>query len=348
MQSVFKQFGAKDTNSFNKRFENSIWKLTFFYVITLSVILFLSSSVLYSAFNTRVSHRYKELPSLINTRDQDSLRQISPTQEELQEDLVESLILVNGILLFVGAVMSYWLAKKTLNPLKESYENQKRFIANVSHELRTPLSILKIDLENRLHSQSISSVEIDAAKSHLEEVDRMSSLVEDLLVLSRLNEEGRVVPKNISLIDLNNLLKSSINNLTPLAKTHHVSLDLDKGDNNINIETDESLLNKIFNNLIKNAILYNKKGGEVIISTNTENKNAVIKIKDTGIGIPQNDLSKVFERFYRVDKSRSRQTGGTGLGLSIVESSIKSLGGEIQIESQSNIGTIVTVKLPFK
>lgn len=348
MRSAFKLFGAKDTSSFNKRFERSLWKLTFLYVVTLFVILFLSSGVLYSAFNTRVSHRYEEFSPLTDTDDQVFSRQTSPTQKELQEDLVESLILVNGILLLLGAIMSYWLAQKTLYPLKESYENQKRFIADVSHELRTPLSILKIDLENKLHSQNLLPNDINGAKSHLEEVNRMSGLVEDLLVLSRLNEEGRVAPKNINLIELNSVLKNSINHLTPLATEHHVSIKLEYETNNINIETDEHLLNKVINNLLKNAILYNKPNGEVLISSQTESKYVIIKIQDTGIGIPVSDLNKIFERFYRVDKSRSRQTGGSGLGLSIVESSIKTLGGEIQIESKNNVGTTITVKLPVK
>jgi len=348
MRSVSEQFGAKDINSFNKRFKYSLRKLTFLYVITLSVILFLSSSILYSAFNSRVSDRYRGFSEDIDTVTENFPRQFSPTQEELQEDLVESLMLVNGILLLVGAVMSYWLAQKTLNPLKESYENQKRFIADVSHELRTPLSILKIDLENKIYSKNRPHGDIEGIKSNIEEVDRMSKLVDDLLVLSRLNEEGINTQKIIGEVDISSLLKNSVNRLVPLAAEHHVSIKLEEKNNNINIKTDENLLNKIITNLVKNAILYNKPEGEVRINANIENKNLIIKIQDTGIGIPKNDLNRIFERFYRIDKSRSRQTGGSGLGLSIVESSIKTLGGEIKIESKIGTGTIITVRLPVK
>lgn len=348
MQNASKQFGAKDIGSFNKRFEKSLWKLTFLYVSVLFIILFLSSSVLYSFFSIKLGHRYRDFHPVVEGQIPFQNFPTPPTQEDLQGDLILSLIFVNGILLIGAGFLSYWLALVTLRPLKETFENQRAFLADASHELRTPLSILKIDIENKLSSPNLKREDIEGLKSNLEEVDRMSKLVSDLLTLSRLNDEKGVLNKEVKSINLNDFLQNIVDRLIPLGIEHKVSLKLSLPKQDITLHTNPDLINQSVTNLIKNGILYNKPSGSVSVSLSKDPKFVLIKITDTGIGISENDLSKIFDRFYRTDKSRSRQTGGSGLGLSIADSSIKHLGGEISIASKVGEGTDVLLKIPLR
>lgn len=348
MQNGLKRFGAKDTDSFNTRFRRSLWKLTFLYVMVLAVILLVSSSVIYTAFSTRLERRYGEFQIVPTNRPGVAILQPSThTRRDVQHELIYALIFVNGILLIVAGVASHGLALITLQPLKESYESQRRFLADASHELRTPVSILKLSLENEITDENTALAQRIRAQSHLEEVDRMSNLVSDLLTLSRLGEqkpreENRIKPVNLSL-----LITGIFERLTPLAKKNSTTLTMQPMKEDITIVSDEEHITTALTNIVKNAIVYNKKGGTVDIQLDTDNSNAIVKVRDSGIGIPPNDLTKIFERFYRTDKSRSRTTGGSGLGLSIVRASIQKIGGTIAIDSTPDHGTTVTVHIPL-
>ncbi len=343
MLSVLKQSGAKATDSFKKHFNRSIIRLTFLYAGTLAIILLISGLVLYSAFSSRIGRRFNIPTPPPGTTQVIILKQ--PTAQEVREDLIASLILVNGLLLIIAGISSYWLAKFTLQPIKDSYERQQRFLGDASHELRTPLSILQIELENELRS-SRSSLHTDELKSKLEEVQRMSKIVNDLLTLSRLDAET-TSSKNINRVALNKTISEIINRIQPLATSHNISLIFKPSDNPILMSLDEELFSHALTNLIQNAIIYNKPNGYVTITTKKENKECVISVIDTGMGISPEDLQNIFERFYRTDKSRSRKTGGTGLGLSIAYSAIDHMNGSVEIESEVGQSTTVIVRLPL-
>lgn len=350
MQNVSRLFGEKDTNSFNDHFRSSLWRLVILYTTVLAAILLISSGVIYSAFSQKLERRYRDFHVIPIGGPGFAILQpppMPPTREEVQAELVYTLFLVNGILLIVAGFSSYWLAHYTLRPLKDAYENQRRFLADASHELRTPLSILKIELENEIANTTTSPENRAKAQGHLEEVDRMSALVSDLLTLSRLHDEGTVRSSEHKTINISAIVRENYERLQPLAKEHNVTIVLQEEKNDITLLSDEKMVASAVVNVIKNAILYNKPQGTVTVSVAGDSNIARIEVADTGIGVAPEDLKNIFKRFFRSDKSRSRKTGGTGLGLPIVQTSIEQLGGTVYIKSTPGQGTIVTLELPL-
>ncbi len=346
MLNALKQSGAKATNSFKKRFDNSLIRMTCFYGATLIVILFISGTVTYSEFSSRIGHRFLGFPPILLVK-QTLMNQ--PTAEDVRQDLVQSLIFVNGILLLLACIFSYWLARRTLQPIKDAYERQRRFLGDASHELRTPLSILHIELENEL-ATTIKSTDREGIESKLEEVKRMTKLVNDLLTLSRLDEDRFEYKQNLKTVDLSVSISNITKRLQPLAESNNLKLIAVSPTESIKATLDEELLSHAVTNFILNAILYNKPEGSVTVSVNLDPKNKgyfVIEVTDTGIGMAPEDLKNIFERFYRADKSRSRRTGGSGLGLSIAQSAIGYMNGTLSIESELHKGTKVLIKLPL-
>ncbi len=342
MHEELKLSGAKDTNSFNKHFRQSILKLTALYVVILAIILLISSSVLYSIFSNKLERRFRSP----NTITFEITRNNLPSPDDVREDLIDLLMRVNGFLLIVAGILSYRLAQITLEPLKKSYERERQFLSDASHELRTPLSILKTEFENELIDTRKNSQAKEKIESNLEEVNRMSNLVSDLLTITRLSETQIDANQLFENINLSQTILKTIERLKTLANENKVSVETSLPEHEIFINSHYTLIDKIFLNCLKNAIIYNKENGTVKVAL-TENKSeALIKIVDTGIGLSKEDSEKIFNRFYRVDDSRSRQTGGSGLGLSIVKSAIDKLGGKISLESKLGAGTTINLTIP--
>ena len=224
----------------------------------------------------------------------------------------------------------------------EAEAARRQFTANVSHELRTPLTTISGYAE-LLENHLVASPE-DAEKflSRIrKEAGRMLTLVEDILRLSQLDEGSlELKPQEV---DLKQLAQETITSLQPKAEQREVTLSV-TGDAPT-VTTDPALLGEILYNLLDNAIKYNRAGGQAEILLDEIGGHARIRVRDTGIGIPKEHQQKVFERFYRVDKSRSKATGGTGLGLSIVKHAAQLLGGELRLESNPGQGTTMTVLL---
>lgn len=353
MLNVLRQSGAKATDSFKKNFNRSIVRLTILYAGTLVIILVISGVILYSAFSNRLGKRFGDFPLPHSDIDREifiinqPFQTNRPIAEEVREDLIESLIFVNGLLLILSGISSYWLARRTLQPIKDSYERQQRFLGDASHELRTPLSILQIELENELIDLKTDSLK-EPVLSKLEEVGRMTKIVNDLLTLSRLDEDTPYTQTNLQRISLQKVILNIVERLQPLAQSHSVTLSALPGKNpDVLITLDQDLFSHALTNFIQNGIIYNKPQGKVEIATVPGNKEVCITITDTGIGIPPDDLKNIFERFYRTDKSRSRKTGGSGLGLSIAYSAIEHMKGTLHIESEVGKSTTVFITLPL-
>lgn len=343
MLSVFKQFGARDTVSLSGQFYRARLWLTAIYVGLLAVVLFLSSSAIYSAFAWRVERRFAPLRG----RGVLVIEERVPTPAEVREDLGQALLLANTILLLVAGVASYWLAGITLRPIQAAYDRQRRFLSDASHELRTPLAILQTDLENDQARPEATAQDKERAESNLEEVQRMSRIVTDLMTLSRLDEDAAPSEPFLRL-PLGKEIAAATEDMQSLADRHHVTLSVAPlPETEIPVATRQHLFLQAFRNVVKNAILYNKENGTVVVSVGTEGAYATVTVTDNGIGIPAKDLERVFDRFYRVDKSRSRATGGSGLGLPIVQSIMKKLGGSVRIVSTEDVGTSVTLLVPI-
>ncbi len=221
---------------------------------------------------------------------------------------------------------------------------RKEFTANVSHELKTPLQNISGCAELLSNGFVSSKEDISKfSKQIYKESKRLMSLIEDIIKLSYLDED-KDEGGDYTSIDLYEACSSVINDLSVVANNGKVSLDVE-GDH-CTINSSPKLLHMIIYNLVDNGIKYNKENGYVKINIKDDLDKAIIKIKDNGIGIPSDSMDRIFERFYRVDKSRSKEVGGTGLGLSIVKHAVKTLNGDIAVTSSIGSGSEFTITLP--
>ncbi len=227
--------------------------------------------------------------------------------------------------------------------LEDAFQHINRFSADASHELRTPLTILQLELEDIAHQPLNSSLE-DRIASALEETNRMSKIVESLLTISRL-DAGDAKLEKVHL-DLGNMATLTVLEMKILAQEKSISLRA-LAESDVYVEGDRSRLQQVIVNLIDNAIKYTREGGAVEILTRKEAGKAVVEIVDNGCGIPRDALPYVFERFYRVDKARSRASGGSGLGLSIVKAICAAHAGDISVSSTEGQGSCFRVELPL-
>jgi heavy metal sensor kinase len=229
-----------------------------------------------------------------------------------------------------------------LERLQQNFELQGRFVGDVAHELRTPLASLRTNLEVVVTNENASLDDYKAMAATQERaLTRLERLVSDLLVLTTAQQ-----PLNPGEVSPGALLEEAIGELQPIAATRGVALHL-LNETDLVVPGDEGLLSRVFYNLIENGIHYTPAGGSVTITVTGREQWAVIKVTDTGIGIAAEDLPHIFERFYRVDASRSRHCGGAGLGLSIVSALVRQHHGEIEVESAPGQGSTFTVLLPL-
>ena len=230
-----------------------------------------------------------------------------------------------------------------MNKLEES---RQEFVSNVSHELKTPITSVKV-LADSLVNQDDVPVEIyrEFMEDIVEEVDRENKIINDLLTLVRLDKKADDV-LNVSTVNVNELLELLLKRLRPLAAKRDIEITYESF-RQVNAEIDEVKLTLALSNLIENAIKYNVDSGWIRIALNADHKYFYVKIADSGVGIPDDCKDHVFERFYRVDKARSRDTGGTGLGLAITKNSIAMHHGSIKLHSTLGEGTTFTVRIPL-
>jgi heavy metal sensor kinase len=237
---------------------------------------------------------------------------------------------------------------KTINAmlarLDRSFQEIRRFTADASHEMRTPLTVIRTETELAFARPLTAEEQQQMLVSVTEECDRLTHLTDQLLLLSREDAGGtRPVRERV---ELTRLVRHVAETMTPLMEAKDLRFEI-AGEIGKDIDGDETRLHQVFINLLDNAIKYTPKGGKIAIQLQREGDMALVRITDTGIGIAPEHQPHVFERFYRVDKARSRAEGGTGLGLSIVRSIVQSHGGEISLSSELGQGTIVVVALPL-
>ncbi len=231
---------------------------------------------------------------------------------------------------------------RTFDSLEKSFTRQRQFVADASHEMRTPLSVILSQSDIMLRKERPSQEYRDALSAVREAAMMMSRMVQKLLALASL--EADKIDLKIEDVDIGGIIHKAVKLLIPLAEQKGISINI-SADEQYLILGDRTTLLELFTNLIDNAIKYNIPHGEINISIRKEMGFIETEIRDTGIGISEGDLDRVFDRFYRVDKSRSRESGGIGLGLSICEEIVKLHGGRIEIKSKVGEGTTVTVYL---
>jgi signal transduction histidine kinase len=255
--------------------------------------------------------------------------------------LVRQLVLASAIGIVLGALASLLMASRSLRPIGRAFQRQREFVADASHELRTPLTLIRTNVEAWLRrSNGTSRV---YAKSIVEEVEQLNRIVSDLTMLALADaKQLRLDPRPI---ELNDVVKGLIVQATPLAEERGVQLrpDLNGG---VRVDADLVRVRQLLLILIDNALTHTPSGGEVSVGLVRQNGRAHVTVTDTGEGIPSADLPHIFERFYRADKARTRESGGTGLGLAIAKWIVDAHKGEIGVRSAEGRGTEVDVSLP--
>ena len=217
-------------------------------------------------------------------------------------------------------------------------------MSNVSHELKTPITSIKV-LADSLNTQEDVPVEVykEFMVDIVSEIDRENKIIEDLLCMVRLDKASATL--NISSVNLNELLELVLKRLKPLAQKKNIEL-LFESFRPVVAQIDEVKITQVISNLVENAIKYNDMDGWVHVSLNADHQFFFVRVEDSGIGIPKESQSRVFERFYSVDKSHSKLMGGTGLGLSIVKHGAMYHKAEIYIESEEGVGTSISIEFP--
>lgn len=224
-------------------------------------------------------------------------------------------------------------------------DSRQEFVSNVSHELKTPLTSMKV-LADSLLGQEDVPVELykEFMSDIAEEIERENKIINDLLSLVKMDKAAGGL--NISVVNINELLEMIMKRLRPIAEKQNIELVLESF-RPVSAEIDEVKLSLALNNLVENAIKYNRKDGWVHVSLNADHKYFFVRVEDSGIGIPEEYLEHIYERFFRVDKSHSREIGGTGLGLAITRNAVLMHRGAIKAHSKEGEGTVFTVRIPL-
>ena len=234
---------------------------------------------------------------------------------------------------------------RMLDKIKVVDDSREEFVANVSHELKTPMASMRVLAEAML---SMDDAPVESYREFMNdivsEIDRENEIINDLLTLVKVDRTNAEL--NISTVNVNELVEHVLKRLNPIAESKGVELIMESF-RPFAAEIDEVKMTLAINNIIENAIKYNHANGSVCVSINADHKYFYITVADTGIGIPKEYIDRVFERFYRVDKARSRETGGTGLGLAITKSIIIMHKGTIKLYSKENEGTTCTIRVPL-
>ncbi|MCR4576352.1 MAG: HAMP domain-containing histidine kinase [Clostridiales bacterium] len=223
--------------------------------------------------------------------------------------------------------------------------SRNSFVSNASHELKTPLATMKIMVQTLLY-QDVPDPAMN--KEFLgdvdKEIDRLNAIVVDLLTLVGMDSGETPIKKEE--LSLSKMLEEDVKRLSPLARERGIQLDISIRDD-LYVSGDEIKLDQVFYNLLDNALKYTPRGKNVLVEVYRSGRQAIVKVKDEGIGIPEDKIPHIFDRFYRVDKARGRETGGTGLGLSIAKQILLAHGGNINVTSVLDKGSVFTVELPL-
>jgi len=333
-------------------FKKARVKLTVWYCIIIMLISGLFSVVIYRGVTAELESRFRFIEVGLGTRGftPPQPQKIPPFFEEhlrvTKRRVLIMLLYINGAILVVSTAAGYFLAGKTLKPIEETLEQQNRFIADASHELRTPLAALKASIEVALRDKKIKKKEaLDVLESNLEDVDSLNTLTNDLLCLSRY-EQGHndLIFEQVNVAEV---IESAYKKIKALAKKKDIKVEIIAED--AYLEADKEALRKLFLILLDNAVKYTPVKGTVLVTAKSEKKYVFVEVKDTGIGIDQENIQHIFERFYRVDQSRSKTNiPGFGLGLSMVKEIVELHRGSINVTSILNKGTTFIIEIPIK
>lgn len=296
-------------------------------IVTL-LLLYILMLVLALVFSRRVSRPYRKLAAAIGAQDygNGTTKEIAVTDFTETSDVSERMNALIGRMRIVD-------------------ESRQEFVSNVSHELKTPLTSMKV-LADSLNSMEGAPVELyqEFMADIGNEIERETKIINDLLSLVKMDKAAATL--DVSAVNMNELIELILKRLRPIAEKQQVELVFESF-RPVVAEVDELKISLAVTNLVENAIKYNEENGWVHVTLNADHRYCFIKVRDSGMGIPEESLDYIFERFYRVDKSHSREIGGTGLGLAITKSVVNMHDGDIRVASILGEGTTFEVRIPL-
>ena len=335
-------------------FHSARLKLTAWYLLIIMFISVSFSVAMYKVLTFELN-RMERMQRLRIERGLSEPRRIIPPEQpfRIDPDLVDEtqnhlqfiLLVINLGILGSSAVAGYFLAGKTLKPIEKAMEEQKRFVADASHEMRTPLTALKTSMEVALRDKRMSLPEAkEVIKSNLEDIDGLKSLSDNLLSLAHYQSNGqKLIFKEL---DIKEVMKNVHRKILPLVKQKGVDVKLEIESQTI--RGDKESLEEMMLIFLDNAVKYTPSGGKITVTAERKGKLLSIKVKDTGIGISRENIPHIFDRFYQVDRSRSKdKVAGFGLGLSLAKKIIEMYKGSVEVVSVLGKGATFTIKLPL-
>lgn len=300
--------------------------------------------------NTIDKHRLQSVTlPIISSDDKQLIGYVRASQslEELDKTLNKlDLGLGGGIIvaLMISGAGGVWLTRQAMQPIEESFERLKQFTADASHELRSPLMAIKTNAAVALkYPEGMRKADAEKFQAISSATNQMIRLTEDLLFLARCDN---IPDQSKETIDLSLILNNLVDLYQPQAVVKHINFKSQLSEK-LYVLGDANQLTRLFSNVIQNAINYTPSKGTIEIMANRGNFHIVVNIQDTGVGIAPEDLEKIFERFWRADKSRSYNSDGFGLGLAIAQAIAQNHGGVITVTSQLGVGSCFTVRLPL-
>ena len=336
-------------------FKSAKIKLTAWYVIIIMIITISFSSIVYvgiSQITERAleTHRVRVERYFSNFNEFKRIYRMAPSPYveailEIKHKTITILVIINILILAVSSALGYLLAGKTLKPIENNVNKQKRFISDAAHELKTPITAIKTELEVSQRDKKLTLKDSrNLISSTIEEIDKLHNFINKLLTQAKYQNFERT--GNVEKVNIEKLLKNIVKKLYPIAKKRRISLILYTKP--IFLIGIKDSFNELFSNLIENAIKYNKVDGKVKIISRKKNNFAIIEIKDTGIGVSEKDIPNIFDPFYRTDQSRTKnKTNGFGLGLAISREIVDKYNGKIEVYSKLEKGTGFIVKIPL-
>lgn len=333
-------------------FKRARLKLTAWYLLIIMIISISFSAFIYRSFTLELHGRLNAIDRRLGLQ---RLGFAPPPGEvelfisdinEARERVLYTLIYTNAVIFVLSAGAGYFLAGKTLKPIEAALEEQKRFVSDASHELKTPLTSLQTAIEVALRDKKLDVGEARSVlKNNLEDVEGLKNLSSNLLSLSRYQQDHNFF--TIEKVDVKKAASLAVKVISPLAKSKKIKLSSFIQD--LRIYTNEESLEKLITILLDNAVKYTSPGGKVSLSVKRQNKNLTICVKDNGVGISKQDIRHIFDRFYRVDQSRSKvEAPGFGLGLSIAKRIVDLNKGTIAVSSTPQKGSTFTARLPIR
>jgi two-component system, OmpR family, sensor histidine kinase CiaH len=264
-------------------------------------------------------------------------RSVEPEHEALGK-LLAGLLIGGAGGIILAAIGGWFLAGKSLAPVRVAFARQHAFVSDASHELRTPLAVIRANAEFIQQEQPDNT----EARDIVGETDRLSALVDALLAVARGQKHAN---GSMADIDLGELIDKTTASFEPLAAERGLELSAATAED-VSVQGDREQLQQVIVILLDNAVRYTSEGGRIHVQARRDGSNAIVTVHDTGIGIGEQELERVFERFYRADEARNRQAGGVGLGLAIARELVMRHGGRISVESTEGAGSTFTIQLP--